>query len=1518
MRRIFTLTILLTILGAQARLASQTVYCFSSASVLAGCPPLVVDFTDSSIGSPTTHFWDFDNGGMGNSNIQNPTYTFINPGVYNVKHIVSNATSSDTCYITIHVFVPPTVNFTSPNHNGCIFPCHNVDLINLSSPGESPIQEYVWNFGDGTLPVSVLPPQSNTDHCYNQVGSYNVTLIVRDSNTCQSNLTLANYVVIGNFPTANAQATPIQSCNSPTVVNFTGSGTSTNGAITYTWFFGNGGNSVQQNPSQVFFNGIYDPILIVTDTLGCQDTAFTHVEITQVNAGFSVPFTNVCNGIGIQFTDTSNFASTWLWNFGDGTTSNQQNPLHTYTANGTYTVTLTVSYNGCVDVETRTNYITVTTPVQFLFSANDTSDCAAPFAVNFTSNVSGGGTPTYQWDFGDNSTSTQANPSHTYTSEGSFTVSLTVSSPGGCQNTKTYTNYINVHVINASFSIDSDMGCTPLTVHFTNNSTSNVPITGYQWIFGDGSVSAQANPVHVYNTAGQYTPILVITNADGCLDTTVYSGVINVGGGLLPDFNAQPLIQCVNQSISFFNLTQGAGVNTHYLWDFGDGQTSILANPVHEYSDTGYYDITLTVINQGCSAEMEKLHYVLIIVPKADFGFEFNCSSPTTVAFSDSSQGADTWFWDFGDGATSNQQNPTHTFPSQAGYTVTLTVTNNTTGCVDSIKKTLPIGTPAANLSSDTTQGCVPLKIRFKDISVFASSWLWIFGDGTTSALQNPIHTYSDTGQYTVTLVINPGAACTDTVTQVNYITAFGVKPQLVAIPTSGCSPLTVAFKDSSTSYMGTVNAWTWAFGNGDSSHVKNPTYTYTSAVNATFTVKLTVSDTHGCKATKSFNGVKVYHPVAAFSSDTFVCPGEPVKFTNHSTGAQSYRWYFGDGTSSTQANPTHIYTNSGTYAVTLVAINTASGCSDSIVIANYILVEIPMADFFVTSNFSPCPPFPVQFYNISNRPDIQWTWYFGDGDTSSYKDPLHVYFYPGDYDVSLIVYDSSGCRDTMTKVAYISVRGPKGQFIASQDSGCVPVSITISGTTQSTVSMVADMGDGVAFQDSTNITYTYTQAGTYYPVYTLTDSLGCVVSYPVDTFVVGDIPYPNLPDDTTVCKGNYIQFNLPAGDHFIWTADQSPTYLSCDTCINPLSTAPDTISYYVTAITNIGCEATDTIVVNVDALPIIFPGVSFRICPGDTLQLNAGSNVQTATWTPELFMDDSTIVSPKVWPPDSMIYRVTGANQTGCSISRIVKIWVIDKVKAEVNVSDTLLCEGGDVQLQVNVLEASVLDTMINWTPLAHLSGYTIPNPLFRAPHGDYTYSVIVSSKNCVSDTEQVHIVVAPKPSVVAGDDQTVAVQTQVRLWAASPNPVSYFWTPTIDSFDCTDCRRPYVTVTADQVVYAYAMNEWGCEASDSVVLKVVNCDPNAIFVPNVFTPNNDGLNDRLFVRGIGLKSLDYFRIFDRWGRLEFETKNINEGWDGMVNGHEADAAAYVYVLKAVCSSGQEVIKSGNVTLIR
>ena len=218
MRRNYLIFFFLLLLTT-GRLAAQVNASFTSSAQF-GCPPLLVNFTDQSTGGATTWQWQFDNGNT--SNQRNPTQSFTNPGVYNVLEIVSNGTSVDSQVMQIRVYQPPIDSFTSIGNVGCANPCHPVSFINLTVPGASPVTQYAWDFGDGSLAQSGF----NVTHCYSQTGTFTVILVSRDANGCQNSKVMTNYVVIARPPSATVSATPTQTCNTSLLVKFTGSASS--------------------------------------------------------------------------------------------------------------------------------------------------------------------------------------------------------------------------------------------------------------------------------------------------------------------------------------------------------------------------------------------------------------------------------------------------------------------------------------------------------------------------------------------------------------------------------------------------------------------------------------------------------------------------------------------------------------------------------------------------------------------------------------------------------------------------------------------------------------------------------------------------------------------------------------------------------------------------------------------------------------------------------------------------------------------------------------------------------------------------------------------------------------------------------------------------------------------------------------------------------------------------------------------------------------------------------------------
>jgi FOG: PKD repeat len=460
----------------------------------------------------------------------------------------------------------------------------------------------------------------------------------------------------------------------------------------------------------------------------------------------------------VQFTDSSYKGAepnpTYLWNFGDGTTSSQAGSVkHTYTKEGNYTVSLTITNVHGNRTETKTNYIYVGGGVVADFTADKTTG-PSPLAVKFTDKSLGNPTK-YAWDFGDGGTSSEKNPSHTYTGTGTYTVKLTVSNEFG-NDTKTSTSFINVGTapyvfFTANGTINSKQ------VTFTTHGNVADSAT-YRWDFGDGSTSAEKDPIHTYKSTGVYNVTLAVSNAYGTYNYTLKN--VSITDTLKADFSATNNMGSAPLNVKFTDTSIGSGNTSSFLWNFGDGTTSTERNPSHTYNRTGQYTVALTVTNPcGATNSTLKSSYVSVgNVPVADFiGTPTSGLSPLNVQFTDQSRGDNlTYSWDFGDGTTSTEKSPKHTYTAEGTYTVKLTVKNAYGTNTATKDKYITVGTaPRADFQADVLSGIAPHPVQFTDLSKGnPTSWHWDFGDGATSTEKNPRHTYAKSGYYNVTLTI--------------------------------------------------------------------------------------------------------------------------------------------------------------------------------------------------------------------------------------------------------------------------------------------------------------------------------------------------------------------------------------------------------------------------------------------------------------------------------------------------------------------------------------------------------------------------------------------------------------------------------------------------------------------------------------------------------------------------------------------------------------------------------------------
>ncbi|HYF30311.1 MAG TPA: PKD domain-containing protein [Chitinophagaceae bacterium] len=1073
-------------LSALNPVSAQLAARFSS-DTTQGCAPLVVRFKDESTGSPTSWKWDLGNGTI--SYFQNPAATYFNPGTYTVKLVVSNGSQSDsvvkTGYIT--VFAAPTLNLIASDTSGC-FPL-DVQFTDLSTAGDGTIASWLWDFGDGSTDTVQHP-----HHMYVSQGNYNVSLQVKNSRGCIGTLTKIQYIKLNDGVKADFTFNAPNNCRPPTPVSFSNHSTGT-GILSYQWDFGDGGTSLLANPTHIYNTpGTYTVRLIVRNNRGCVDTLVRAQAITigTVNADFSAPAT-VCEGTGVLFTNTSapNPASAF-WDFGDGTISTALNPVKVFTAPGNFTVKLVSNFGACRDSISKP-IVVLPKPVA-AFTGVNTTACQPPLTTTFNSNVAGA--VSYKWYFGDGDSAATAQPTHTYTSAGIFDVTLIVTNAAGCTDTLRRNDFVQIRRPVVSVTNVPKEGCAPLAFQPIVSISSVDPIVSWSWDFGDGSTATGLNPIHTYINPGTYTLKVVFTTAGGCTDSLTIVNAVRVGIKLQPNFSATPRFACAFQPIHFSDLSTG-GVADSWFWEFGDGGTSIEQNPIHLYQDTGYFTVTLVVANNGCRDTLRIVDYIRIKPPIARFIDSSGCTDPFTRKFIDRSIGALTWHWDFGDGNTSNQQNPVHTYSAPGAYMVQLTVRNDT--CEHITQRQIHIIAEVPDFVASDTVICKGSVVTFSTRNIntaHISMHSWSFGDGIVQNGGSQInHIYTASGNYTVRLVIRDINGCLDTLIKPLYIRVYGPDANFTVITPGVCLDSAVLFNDASTSDgVHPITAWIWEYGDGQRDSLTGPPYQHVYNTAGQYTVRLIVVDNIGCRDTITRpNSVIISKPEAIFGAvDTVTCVDKSIRFVSTSTGpGLTYHWDFGDGQSTVQNNPLHAFSAEGLYTISL-AIKDVYGCTDTLVKPQYITVRNPVAQFSISDSVSSCPPLVVNFTNQSQH-FISHEWDFGDGTKSSLQNPLHFYTYPGTYRAKLTVVGVGGCIDSLVKT--IVVRGPQGTFSYDRNSGCVPTTVKFIAQTKDQVSFIWDFNDGTTVHTGdSSISHTYTQMGEYLPKMILRDPQGCQV----------------------------------------------------------------------------------------------------------------------------------------------------------------------------------------------------------------------------------------------------------------------------------------------------------------------------------------------------------------------------------------------------------------------------------------
>ena len=1433
-----------------------------------GCGVMVVQFTDLSQNSPTNWAWEIYQSGSKDiikSNLQNPIFTLRTTGVYNVSLTAFNKFGVNTLVKNslLNLYKLPESKFSSDVTTGCN-PL-TVNFTDSSVAGGSIINNWYWNFGDGFYSTD-----KNPKHIFKTSGQFHVALEVSDKNNCESGSDSYTITVLDN-PKSLFSFTQDRQCPLPITATFTNN--STGDISGYNWTTdGTPNTSTQTNPSFIYNSSVSQSVMLVTTgTNGCQDTMkkVNFLSSGNLNANFNVSSQKGCMPLAVNFINTSTGnANSWLLNFGDGGSSTQQNPNYTYKKSGIFTVILTIkNSDGCSSIKTKTNFITVNpNPVAQFSSISDTFSCTVPFQVQFNST-----TPNivaWSWGFGDGTPNDIVKkPTHIYTLNNKFSVSLKVTDNLGCSNTLVKSNYINTLRGKGAISATLKSGCVPLTTTFKDVGNSLVPITKRIWSFGDGGSSIVASPTYIYNDTGKFCVTLIAIDTNNCSDTSKICPYIMVGAPPVTNFTATKLSACHPFNASFQATAKNAD---KFVWNFGDGKIVTASSKItHVYNDTsGYMSVTLIASQNGCPDTVKKINYINVYPPVPRFNMinPINCDTPHTVTFINKSISANISVWNFGDGSpllTSSKDTIKHTYLASGYHNVILKATNNSTKCSSQITQKVSTSHIKINFIQDTAVACKYNYINFQDkssSSIPIKNYFWDFGDNQTSTNPfsgNVMHRYDATGLFTVKFVITDASNCEDSIIKINDVKILKLpNVDFYADTFRGCDNLAVKFHDLSTSdNQSSLVKWNWNFGDNSNSNLKNPTHSYDSVGN--FTVVLKVTDSLGClNSSAKVNYVRLTKQITpSFTLDTLInvfskiiCYSDSAHFLNLTQGYQlKYFWDFGDGsTLDTNKNPIHRFKNIDTtknVKIILTAIDTNTCRSPFI---GQLTISHPKAWFGSDSTSSECM-YPLKIFNFkdSSSTDVNnWQWNFGDpassmNNFSGLQNPSHSFRNTGKYDVTLIVQNNYSCIDTLDRKQYISINGPGGTFDFSPKTGCMCLSVAFKAQTVHTDRFKWIFGDGnslTTFSDSILYVYCVDSDAVFKPSLLLETKLDADAVCRVLLNVNDSIVSFSSPDvyaglDTTICSKDIATLNADKNVNwsYLWSNNKTTSSIT----VNPTSTT----TYYVTATNLHHCTDVDTVVVNVNPLPSIVINNDTSVCRGVKLNISAGGGLHYQ-WK-NIVGDTSQIT---VTPFVLTTYTVTATNGFTCSAKDSVVVSISDSLHPAI-LGNKLLCSGDSTELKVigggtkylwesNSVTLSSLDSI-------NTHALTIKT----------TYQVQISDTlGCSGRTQTiVNVNKLPIANAKAGLVDSVCEGHIISLFAGGGGNYSYSWS-TIDINNKK--QKIFVKPIANLTTYTVTVKDEdvNCTAKDSIVVKM---NPNPVVQAGKDTAICEGVMTTLTAAG-------------------------------------------------------------------
>lgn len=1570
----------------------------------------------------------------------------------------------------------PRVCFYANDSVDCRVPfCTIFNNCTSTPPGST----YAWNFGPGATPTTTSTLQNPPQICYNTLGKKDVSLTVTSTNGCIKKLTKPQYIIVDTlhpdiFSTDNYGCAPLYAA--PQVYTAVPPGAPYI-LQTFKWwcyFHNTGIPGWTPNPrfgSVPTYNftqpGCYDFKLELTTSNGCVATAWDTATICVGEPPVCTmtygPDTMCFEKDSVVFTFSGPNCNTnrFIVHFGDessptATTFFNQSPIiHTYLSFGEFDAWIVPVQDSCESDSIYTAHVVINPPSARF---NSSTSCMSGDTVCLVNGSLGANR--YHWSFNcAPDTFNTFSPCIVLPHCDTCGVTLTAyNDTTGCVHSVSKVVQTACGSVNATASPSIIQGC-ELVQDTLKNTTPGASAGQTYWDMdlSDGiQVPCQTNCYAAQNVYLGFSPsesdiAMTYIAPGGCRDTVIIHKRICA---LRANFS--PTSVCLPDSFRFVASSfQGSALPitgcdslVAWRWDFGNNDTSHEQFPVRAFP-VGNYSVTLTITNSiGCTATVTKtIHSGTPVY--ATWGVDSNLCPGSTICISNTTFSAapltETWQFPGSNLPTYNGHTPPClTYNTPGDFPLTYTIAAGSCNRTETVMMHVHAPVLSGSLSQ-TYASCPPLAVCANNTSQWVDTltdiYTWDFGNLEYLEV-NPCDFYSYPGVYPVLLSVVTDNGCRDTVL-IDTVIVDGPYGSISHSPVGVCS-----CEDTVDFVISSVKASELVFVHGCNQNftIVNPILPIGTDLNPTvFNYRLpyciadscipqvTFGDASGCHVLYNDTVLYVDSPTVGMTFNNYgICVAGNIDFFEATTYtlppniSHSVDWYwdFGDPydpTPSTLQNPSHYYSQPGSYPVTL-KIHSNFGCYDSIINTGVVSVpKMPIAGFYADDSLI-CAETSTCFHDTSYVDSITgpqfWYWNFGDGNTDSVSgpNPCHTYMTGGNYTVQLCLYDSIGCVGCDSSFVLqviakpIADAGPDTVFcygvqtllngsgasscswapasLVSNSAICNPTTTLVQDTsfvltvtdshgcfgvdtlhvaigqvfanftlgtntfcledsvcvTDSSISLNGvlsawdyDFGDNSSLTGA-NVCHMYSAPGNYTISQTVTDNHGCTDTSSHNIIVLPQPVAAFSLSDTVICSNQQVCFTdlstsvIPIQN---WSWDFGSNQ-GTFTGANPpchLFTPPFLPNYPTTLVITDqnACRDTATVTITVNEVPQA--NFNWQLNCEDTsmpftnTSINGDGAIDSCNW---LFWLGAPAPTNSYscntsfhFPPGSHDVQLIVHDLNGCR-DTIVKTVLTDSLsQLTVFPGDTTVCLGTAVDYQVS----GVFDN-ITWTPNVWLSD---PNSSVVTvnPLGNIGYIVSAVNGVCAAASDTFSIqVIQPIPIEVHATPEQIVLGLSSNITSQIPGQIdSIVWTPEA-TLDCSNCPNPVAKPTQTTTYYAtvyYSQGGITCTNTANVTITVLNsCSESIIYVPNTFTPNGDGLNDVFMIRGLAATKIHYFRIYNRWGQLVFETSNggTNEprwGWDGTDrSGEKLNSAVFVYTYEIECINGEVVNGKGNVTLVR